>query len=38
VLSWTITFIFITILVGDLGFGVIAGASAGISKILFYIF
>ncbi|MBT8186166.1 MAG: DUF1328 domain-containing protein [Croceitalea sp.] len=37
-LRWTITFFFIAIVAAIFGFGGIAGASAGIAKILFYIF
>lgn len=37
-LRWTITFVIIAIIAGILGFGEIAGASAGIAKICFFIF
>ena len=37
-LGWVLTFLVIAIIAGALGFGGIAGASAGIAQILFYIF
>lgn len=37
-LGWAITFFLVAVLAGILGFGGIAVASAGIAKILFYIF
>jgi uncharacterized membrane protein YtjA (UPF0391 family) len=37
-LYWTLVFLVVAIIAGALGFGGIAGASAGIAKILFFIF
>lgn len=37
-LGWAVTFLVIAIFAGVLGFGGIAGTSAGIAKILFLIF
>lgn len=37
-LKWAIIFAVISLIAGVLGFGGIAGASAGIAKILFFIF
>ncbi|MEX2160489.1 MAG: DUF1328 domain-containing protein [Anaerolineales bacterium] len=37
-LSWALTFLIVAIIAGILGFGVIAGAAAGIAKLLFGIF
>ena len=37
-LKWAILFAVISLIAGVLGFGGIAGASAGIAKILFFIF
>ncbi len=37
-LSWAITFLVIALIAAVLGFGGIAGASAGIAKILFGVF
>ena len=37
-LGWIITFLVIALIAGALGFGGIAGASAGIAQILFYVF
>jgi uncharacterized membrane protein YtjA (UPF0391 family) len=37
-LSWTITFLVIALVAALLGFGGIAGAAAGIAKILFFVF
>jgi uncharacterized membrane protein YtjA (UPF0391 family) len=37
-LGWILTFLVIALVAGALGFGGIAGASAGIAQILFYIF
>jgi uncharacterized membrane protein YtjA (UPF0391 family) len=37
-LGWALTFLVIALIAGALGFGGIAGASAGIAQILFYIF
>ena len=37
-LGWILTFLVIALIAGLLGFGNIAGASAGIAQILFYIF
>ncbi|MGB5419044.1 DUF1328 domain-containing protein [Algibacter sp.] len=37
-LRWTITFIIIALIAGVLGFSDIAGASAGIAKIFFFVF
>lgn len=37
-LGWALTFLVVALIVGALGFGGIAGASAGIAQILFVIF
>ena len=37
-LGWIITFLVIAFIAGALGSGGIAGASAGIAQILFYVF
>ncbi|TWU00644.1 hypothetical protein Pla108_15960 [Botrimarina colliarenosi] len=37
-LSWALTFLVIALIAAALGFGGIAGASAGIAKILFFVF
>jgi len=37
-LGWAVTFFVIAIIAAAFGFGGIAGASAGIAKILFFIF
>tara|TARA_R110001592_G_scaffold181274_2_gene423984 strand:+ start:831 stop:1004 length:174 start_codon:yes stop_codon:yes gene_type:complete len=37
-LYWAVVFFIVSIIAGLLGFGVIASASAGIAKILFFIF
>ena len=37
-LRWALTFLVIALIAAALGFGGIAGASAGIAQILFYIF
>ncbi len=37
-LSWALTFLLVAVFAGVLGFGGIAGASAGIAKICFFIF
>lgn len=37
-LRWTITFLIIALIAGFLGFGLIAGASYAIAKVLFFIF
>ena len=37
-LSWALTFFLVAVLAAVLGFGGIAGASAGIAKILFFVF
>ncbi len=37
-LSWTITFLFISIIAAVLGFGGVAGAAAGFAKICFFLF
>lgn len=37
-LRWMIIFIIVALIAGVLGFGGIAGASAGLAKICFYIF
>ena len=37
-LSWTLLFLIIALVAALLGFGGIAGAAAGFSKILFFIF
>ena len=37
-LYWALVFLVVAIIAGALGFGDIAGASAGLAKILFFIF
>jgi uncharacterized membrane protein YtjA (UPF0391 family) len=37
-LSWALTFLVIALIAGVLGFGMVAGAAAGIAKVLFAIF
>lgn len=37
-LGWTLTFFIIALIAAALGFGGIAGASAGIAQILFIVF
>lgn len=37
-LGWAVTFLVIALIAAALGFGGIAGTSAGIAKILFFIF
>lgn len=37
-LGWALTFLVVALIAAALGFGGIAGASAGIAQILFYIF
>ncbi len=37
-LSWALTFFIVAIIAGVLGFGGIAGASAGIAKLLCFVF
>lgn len=37
-LSWALTFLVIALIAAALGFGGIAGTSAGIAKILFFVF
>ena len=37
-LKWAVIFFVVAIIAGALGFGGIAGASAGIAQILFYVF
>ena len=37
-LSWALTFLVIAIIAGVLGFGLIAGTSAWIAQICFYVF
>ncbi len=37
-LGWAITFFILAIIAAALGFGGIAGASAGIAQILFFVF
>ncbi len=37
-LGWAITFLVIALIAAALGFGGIAGASAGIAQILFFVF
>ena len=37
-LGWAVTFLVIAIIAAALGFGGIAGTSAGIAKILFFVF
>jgi len=37
-LGWALTFLIVALLAAAFGFGGIAGASAGIAKVLFFIF
>ncbi len=37
-LSWALTFLVVALIAAALGFGGIAGTSAGIAKILFFVF
>ncbi|QTH71389.1 DUF1328 family protein [Pseudoalteromonas xiamenensis] len=37
-LSWAVTFLILALIAAALGFGGIAGAAAGMAKILFFIF
>jgi uncharacterized membrane protein YtjA (UPF0391 family) len=37
-LGWALTFLIIAIIAGILGFGMVAGAAAGIAKLLFALF
>ena len=37
-LKWALIFAVIALIAGGLGFGVIAGAAAGIAKLLFFLF
>ena len=37
-LGWALTFLVIALIAGALGFGVVAGAAAGIAKIIFFVF
>jgi uncharacterized membrane protein YtjA (UPF0391 family) len=37
-LNWALTFLVIALIAAALGFGGIAGTSAGIAKILFFVF
>ena len=37
-LGWSITFLIIALIAGVFGFGLVASASMGIAKILFFIF
>ena len=37
-LGWALTFLVVALIAAALGFGGIAGASAGIAKILFFVF
>ncbi len=37
-LGWTLTFLVLAMVAAILGFGALAGAAAGIAKILFYVF
>lgn len=37
-LGWSLTFLVIALIAATLGFGGIAGASAGIAKVLFFVF
>jgi uncharacterized membrane protein YtjA (UPF0391 family) len=37
-LSWALTFLVIALIAAALGFGGVAGTSAGIAKILFFVF
>lgn len=37
-LSWALTFLVIALIAGALGFGGVAGASAGIAQTLFFLF
>ena len=36
-LSWVVTFLIIALIAGILGFGVVAGASIEIAKVIFFI-
>ena len=38
VLSWALQFLILALIAGVLGFTTIAGAAAGIAKVLFFIF
>lgn len=38
ILGWALVFLILAIIAAIFGFGVLAAASAGIAKILFYIF
>jgi len=37
-LSWSVTFLIITLIAAALGFGGIAGTAVGIAKVLFFVF
>lgn len=37
-LGWSITFLVIALIAGVFGFGLVASASVGIAKVLFFIF
>jgi uncharacterized membrane protein YtjA (UPF0391 family) len=37
-LSWALTFLVLALIAGLLGFGLVAGMSYGIAKILFFVF
>ncbi|SNS52483.1 DUF1328 domain-containing protein [Antarctobacter heliothermus] len=37
-LGWALTFLIVALIAAALGFGGIAGASAGIAQILFFVF
>jgi uncharacterized membrane protein YtjA (UPF0391 family) len=37
-LSWSLLFLIVALIAGFLGFGVLAGAAAGIAKLLFFLF
>jgi uncharacterized membrane protein YtjA (UPF0391 family) len=37
-LSWALTFLIIALIAAALGFGGIAGTSAGIAQVLFFVF
>jgi uncharacterized membrane protein YtjA (UPF0391 family) len=38
ILGWTLVFLIVAVIAAIFGFGVLAAASAGIAKILFFIF
>jgi uncharacterized membrane protein YtjA (UPF0391 family) len=37
-LNWSLLFLIVALIAGFLGFGVLAGAAAGIAKLLFFLF